>query len=170
MDDGSFPVEVISGVPVMTAPRELDITNAPQLESALRATARHGDGTLVVDMSRTLFCDCATLHRLLAARDRLRADGGDLLLVIGGPAVLRVFQLTGADLLIRNVTSLEEALAQASPAGPGDHRRADDAAGAGDGHGPGQRGMSGLDRQAPDRARRQSIPQLPGRRQQHLSG
>ena len=149
MDDGRFPVEVISGVPVMTAPRDLDITNAPQLESALRAWLPDGSGTLVVDMSRTRYCDSAALHTLLAARTRLRADGGDLLLVIGGEAVLRVFEITGADRLTRTVTTLEEALAQASADRPGDRPRADGAAGASDGHGPRRRRTDELDWQAP---------------------
>jgi anti-sigma B factor antagonist len=122
MDDSSFPVEVISGVPVMTAPCELDITNASELETALQSTAPDGTGTLVIDMSSTRFCDSAALRTLLMARTRLRAGGGDLLLVIAGEAVLRVFQITGADRLIRHVASLEEALARTSS---GDGRSGD---------------------------------------------
>jgi anti-sigma B factor antagonist len=114
MDDSSFPVKVISGVPIMTAPRELDMSNAPELESALRAAAPDGTGTLVIDMSLTTFCDSAALHTLLTARNRFRVGGGDLVLVIAGGAVLRVFEITGADRLIRHVTSLEEALADLS--------------------------------------------------------
>jgi hypothetical protein len=34
MNDGSCPVELIGGVPVVTAPEEIDITNAPELRSA----------------------------------------------------------------------------------------------------------------------------------------
>ena len=43
--------EVASGVPVVTAPEEIDITNAPALRSALLEAAAHGHGTLVVDMT-----------------------------------------------------------------------------------------------------------------------
>lgn len=112
---------VIRGVPVVTTPGELDITNAPQLESALRAV--DGTGTLVVDMSQTRFCDSSALHALLAAHTRLRPDGGGLLLVIGEDAVLRVFEITGADQLIPNVTTLDQALARTS-GGAGEHQRA----------------------------------------------
>ena len=38
--------EVVSGVPVVTAPEEIDITNAPRLRSALLEAAEHGHGTL----------------------------------------------------------------------------------------------------------------------------
>jgi anti-sigma B factor antagonist len=114
MDDSGFPVEMICGVPVVTTPLELDLTNAPRLESALSAAAPDGTGAVVVDMSRTRFCDIAGLRTLLMARTRLRAGGGDLLLVIGEEAVLRILELTGADRLIRLVTDVKEAIEQAS--------------------------------------------------------
>ena len=47
LHDGRFPFEVVSGVPVVTAPEEIDITNAPELRSALLEAAAHGHGTLV---------------------------------------------------------------------------------------------------------------------------
>jgi hypothetical protein len=50
MHDGRFPFEVASGVPVVTAPEEIDITNAPALRSALLKAATHGHGTVAVDM------------------------------------------------------------------------------------------------------------------------
>jgi hypothetical protein len=53
--DDRFPFEVVSGVPVVTAPEEIDITNAPGLRSALLQAAAHGHRTLVVDMTRTRF-------------------------------------------------------------------------------------------------------------------
>ena len=119
MDDGRSPVEATGGVPVVAAPEELDITSAPRLEPALAEAAAKGHGRFVVDMSRTRFCDSAGLHVLLAARNRAQADGGDLVVAIGGEAVLRLFEITGADGLIRHFASLEEALAQASADGPG---------------------------------------------------
>jgi len=121
MQDGSFPLEMVDGVPVVATPEEIDITNAPELRSALLEAAAHGHGTFVADLSRTHFCDSSGLHTLLAAHKRATAAGGDLLLVIPGPAVLRVFTITGVDQIIPNFTSLEEALAQASasrPSGP----------------------------------------------------
>jgi len=117
MHDGRFPVELVSGVPVVGAPEEIDITNAPELSSALRAAAAGRPGTLVADMTRTRFCDSSGLHALLAAHKRAEAEGGELLLVIPSAPVLRVFALTGFDRMIRNFTSLDEALAQTSVSG-----------------------------------------------------
>jgi anti-sigma B factor antagonist len=123
MRDGRFPVELISGVPVLAAPEEIDITNAPDLRSALLEAAADGPGTLVADMTRTRFCDSSGLHALLAACKRAQAEGGELLLVIPSTAVLRVFAITGIDRMIPNFTSLDEALAQTSPNGSnGTHR------------------------------------------------
>ena len=118
MQDSRFPVEIVDGVPVVAAPEEIDITNAPKLRTALLEAAAHGPGTLVADLTRTQFCDSSGLHTLLAAHKRATAAGGDLLVVIPGHAVLRVFTITGVDRIIPNFTSLEEALAQASASRP----------------------------------------------------
>ena len=128
MQDGRFPVEMVDGVPVVAAPEEIDITNAPELRSALLEAAAHGHGSLVADLSQTQFCDSSGLHTLLAAHKRATAAGGDMRLVLPGNAVLRVFTITGVDRIIPNFTSLEEALAQTSANGsngPNGPRRAD---------------------------------------------
>ena len=109
MHDGRFPFEVVSGVPVVTAPEEIDITSAPDLRSALVDAAAHGHGTLVVDMTRTQFCDSSGLHTLLAAHRRAQAEGGELLLVISASPVLRIFAVTGIDRMIPSFTTLDQA-------------------------------------------------------------
>jgi anti-sigma B factor antagonist len=116
MPDDSFLVEVLGDVPVVAAPEDIDITNAEALRSALHTAAASGPGTLVVDMTRTRFCDMAGVHALMAAHKRARAEGGEVLLVIPSVAVLRVFSLTGVDLEIPNVTNLAEALELAAAA------------------------------------------------------
>jgi anti-sigma B factor antagonist len=112
--DAGFPVDVIGGVPVVRAPEDVDIVNANGLRAALvyAAGLQPPHGALVVDMARTEFCDTAGLHALVAAHKRARAGGGQVLLVIGGAAVLRVFSITGLDRVIPHVTSLEEALSR----------------------------------------------------------
>jgi anti-anti-sigma factor len=117
MPEASFPVEVVSGVPVVTAPEEIDITNAAGLRAALLEAAAHGSGTLVADMAQTQFCDSAGLNVLVRAHERARAGGGELLLIICTAAVLRIFAVTGIDHLIPNFPTLEQALAPA-PAVP----------------------------------------------------
>jgi anti-sigma B factor antagonist len=113
MRDGRFPFTLVSGVPVVTTPEEIDITNAAALRSALLDAAAHGHGTLAVDMTATRFCDSSGLHALLAAHKRAEGEGGELLLVCSAAAVLRVFELTALDRMIPTFASLDQALPHA---------------------------------------------------------
>jgi anti-anti-sigma factor len=126
MPDDSFPVEVLGGVPVVAAPEEIDITNAEALQSALLMAATGGHGTLVVDMTRTQFCDSSGLHALIAAYKRAGAEGCEVLLVIPSVAVLRVFAITCVDRMIPNFTTLAEALEQTATTVNGRHRQPDE--------------------------------------------
>jgi anti-sigma B factor antagonist len=122
--DARFPAGVAEGIAVVTAPAEIDITNAEQLRSALLRAAAKEPATLVVDMSRTRFCDSAGLHTLVAAHRRARTEGRRLLLVISSAPVLRVLALTGIDRMIPNFTTLAEALDQPNvPANGHDRHR-----------------------------------------------
>ena len=125
MQDGRFPVGLVGGVPVVTAPEEIDITNAPELRAALLEAA-DGRRTLMADMTRTRFCDSSGLHALLAAHKRAQAEGGELLLVIPSVAVLRAFTVTGIDHMIPNFTSLDDALAHTPSNGSNGRHRPDD--------------------------------------------
>jgi anti-sigma B factor antagonist len=106
----SFPVEVIEGVPVVTAPEEIDVANAALLRKALTEAAGPGHALVVVDMSRTRFCDSAGLNALVAASRRARAEGGEVRLVITGGSVVRIVELTGVARVIPIYPNLEEAL------------------------------------------------------------
>ena len=114
MPEDKFPVEVVQGVPVVAAPEEIDITNAGELRRALLESAAHGSGTLVVDLTRTQFCDTSGLHALVGARKRAQAEGGDMLLVTPGAGVLRIFAITGLDQVFPSFTTVDEALAHIS--------------------------------------------------------
>ncbi len=103
------PYELVNGVPVVVAPEEIDVTNAPGVRSALQQAAADGHDRLVLDLTKTRFCDSSGIHTLLSVHQRARAGGGELRLVIPDPAAVRIFSITGADRLIPNVSSLEEA-------------------------------------------------------------
>jgi anti-sigma B factor antagonist len=103
---------MINGVPVVAAPAEIDVTTAEQLRSVLLRAAVRGQATIVVDMSRTRFCDSAGLTVLVRAHRRAVADGGELRAVLpAGGAVARIFALTCLDRVIPVFASLDEALA-----------------------------------------------------------
>lgn len=110
MPDIRFPVTLTGDVPVVSAPEEIDATNAEGLRTAMLKAA-HLHPVMVIDMSQTRFCDSAGLHALLTARRRASDQGGDLVLVLSGAAVLRLLAISGADRLIPNFATLDEALA-----------------------------------------------------------
>jgi anti-anti-sigma factor len=106
----SFPVEVVEGVPVVTAPEEIDLANAAGLQAALLEAVEPGRALVVVDMSRTRFCDSAGLNALVGAARQARAEGGEVRLVVVGESVARIVALTGVDRVIPIYASLEDAL------------------------------------------------------------
>ena len=130
MREISFPVQVVEGVPVVTAPEEVDLANAAGLRAALLEAAlleaarpelarpelarpelaEPGRALIVVDMSRTRFCDSAGLNALVGAARQARADGGEVRLVVVGEAVARIVALTGVDRVIPVYAGLEDAL------------------------------------------------------------
>jgi anti-sigma B factor antagonist len=114
----AFPVEVVGGVPVVAAPEEIDITNAKGLQAALGQAAENGPGSLVVDLTRTSFCDSAAIHALVDAHKRARAEGGQVLLAVSGAAVPRIFEITGVDQVLPRFPSVAEALAYVPSPGP----------------------------------------------------
>jgi len=116
MHDAGFPVEMVSGVPVVVTPEEVDITNAARLRAVLLETAAARHGTLVVDMSQTAFCDTAGIHALVSAHKQAQAERGELRLVITTPMVQRIFTITGLDDVIPHFGSREDALTASSPA------------------------------------------------------
>ena len=111
-----YPIEMVNGVPVVAAPAEIDASTAHWLGELLLQAHCWGHGTFVVDMSRTRFCDAASVGVLVRAHKRALAQGGELRLVIpASTLVLRVFAVTGIDQVIPNFPGLDEAL-QSAPA------------------------------------------------------
>ena len=103
---------MINGVPVVAAPAEIDVTTARQLRTVLLRSASRGHPTIVVDMTRTRFCDSAGLTVLVRAHRRTLADGGGLRLVMPADgSILLIFAITGLHHIIPLFDSLDEALA-----------------------------------------------------------
>lgn len=104
--------KLVDGVCVVAAPVEIDVTTAGQLRAVLLGATDAVHPMVVVDMTRTVFCDVSGLHTLLRAYKRAVSKGGDLRLVVPADgAVSRVIHLTGLDRLIPCFSSLASALA-----------------------------------------------------------
>ena len=76
---------------------ELDIVNAPQLESQLAAVEADAGGTLILDLRGVEFVDSTGLRALIAANERARSAGRRLVIVRGAKAVDRLLSLTQLD-------------------------------------------------------------------------
>ena len=108
-----YSCQMSGGVPVVTAPAEIDTATAGQLRAILVEWHSRGHTTVIVDLTGTQFCDSAGLRELVVAHKRAVADGGGLQLVTPADGVfLRIFTATGLDGIIPHFVTLGQALAQ----------------------------------------------------------
>jgi anti-sigma B factor antagonist len=116
-----YPLRRLGPHAVIAMPAEIDMTNADQVGQALLAAAGPGVAVLIIDMSKTTFCDSAGVHAVISAYRHATTTGTQLRLV--ATTVLRIFSVIGADEVIPLYATLEEALADAAPAPAtsGDH-------------------------------------------------
>jgi anti-anti-sigma factor len=102
-----------AGSGVVVAPSgELDHDTVELLREPLERSLDDGITRIVVDCSDLLFCDSTGLNVLLAARLRAEEAGGAVHLAAMRPAVARVFEITGAEIVFKVHGSLDEALAE----------------------------------------------------------
>lgn len=92
------PVEG-STVTVVTIHGEIDAHTADQVRSAVDAALSPG-AQLVVDLSHVTFMDSTGLGVFVTTLKHLRENEGSLDLVITSPRVMKVFELTGLDVII----------------------------------------------------------------------
>jgi anti-sigma B factor antagonist len=98
------------GLAVVTAPAEIDITNAGLLRAALLSALEDSPPVVVVDMTATDFCDSTGLNVLVRAQKQASAQGTALRLVIRAAAVQRMLAVTGVAELFAMHDTLAAAL------------------------------------------------------------
>lgn len=99
------------GCTVVSASGELDVHTAPALKSQLDGLSQSPSPSLVVDLAEVGFIDSTGLGVLVSTLKHVRESGGSLDVVVSSPRVLRVFALTGLDVVIPLHATLDEALA-----------------------------------------------------------
>lgn len=95
-----FSISDASDPPVMTVRGELDLASAPKLAAAMSELIDRGHTRVAVDLAAVEFIDSSGLGVLVGSLQRLREDGGDLMLRAASPAVARILELTGLDGLL----------------------------------------------------------------------
>jgi anti-anti-sigma factor len=86
LGDGLVGIEVIG---------EFDLADLPSVEDLIDGSADGSSGGLLVDLSRCGFIDSSGIRTLLETDRNARAAGGRVAIASLGPAVRRVFELTG---------------------------------------------------------------------------
>jgi anti-anti-sigma factor len=89
-------VAPVDKAPVVMLTGEIGINTVDKLAAALEPL----DGRVVIDLCGLSFLECMAIGALVAARDRLQADGGDLHLRSPQDQVRRVLEILGLDDLI----------------------------------------------------------------------
>jgi anti-sigma B factor antagonist len=122
IEDHEYMIRWVGSQAVITMPAEVDATNADLVRKALLSAARPEAPVLVIDMTRTTFCDSAGVHAVITAYRQAAETGTQLRLA--ATTVQRIFTVIGADQLMPIYPALEAALAdtadgQASPSGTG---------------------------------------------------
>ena len=79
---------------------ELDFATRSALDEQLEeVTAGRGSPHVALDLSHLSFCDSSGLNALIAARKRVHAAGGDLVLLNPRPRLTELLRITGLDRL-----------------------------------------------------------------------
>ncbi len=99
------------GVVIVNVAGEIDAHTAPAVREAVHG-AIGSKVRLVVDLTDVTFLDSTGLGVLVTALKRVRELDGSLDLVITSPRVLKVFTLTGLDVVIPIHETLDAALTQ----------------------------------------------------------
>ena len=100
MPEDRFPVLWSGQVAVVRMPAEVDATIADDMREALLSVLNLGATAVVIDMTRTSFCDSAGVSALLRAQRRACAGDARLRVATRSSALLRLFDLIGVTAMI----------------------------------------------------------------------
>ena len=109
--DERFTVAWSGPVAVVTAPGEIDITNAEAFRDALLSALNAGAAGLIADLTPTTFLDSSGVTALVRAARRAAATGAALRLAVTAAPILRVLSLVGIDRMIQVHPSVADAVA-----------------------------------------------------------
>jgi anti-sigma B factor antagonist len=101
---------------VVSLSGELDLHTAPTFEEEVERAFADGGRRVIVDLIGVTFIDSVALGVLTRSAKRLRSLGGECLVVSDDPRIVRVFQITGLDRILRIEHTLAEAVEQLAAA------------------------------------------------------
>jgi anti-sigma B factor antagonist len=92
-----FSDRLLHGCVIVEVRGEVDFGSAPVMDQRLSAILGVQAPTVVLDLSRLTFVDCAALRVLAAVEERAAAHGTTIVLAAARPRVARILQITGLD-------------------------------------------------------------------------
>ena len=95
---------------VVSLEGDLDMANAPRLQSTIEQAATDGDLMLVLDLQRLRFMDSTGLRLVLWARDRCQESDRQFALTPGSQQVQRLLSVSGAGEHLRIIPSADDLL------------------------------------------------------------
>ena len=115
--DGWWPVSGVRSViwvgrvAVVALPAEVDVSNVGRIRLDLADVLAQDASAVIIDMSKTTFCDSAGVTALVRAARQANSSGAGLRVAASAPAVTRVLTITGVDRLIEIYPSVAAAMA-----------------------------------------------------------
>lgn len=110
--DLQVEVSTADSIPLVSVVGELDAIAAPQLDNVLAPLLAGDTGAgLVLDLAGVTFMDSSGLGVCIKAIKGVRANSGEVALVVTTPRVLKVLEITGIDKAVTVVDSVADALA-----------------------------------------------------------
>ena len=100
---------------VVAARGELGLASAAEFKAALETASDLGVGRVIADLAAVTILDSAGLGILLTSAQRLRMNGGELVVVTDDPRIIGLFERTRLDLVARLERSLLDAVSGLVP-------------------------------------------------------
>jgi len=111
LSTGRFPVRWYGTLAVVTTPAEIDVANEREVGEQLNTLLGKQPSMLVVDLTRTRFCDSAGIAALVSAWRRAEFLGVPFRVAAPSEPVLRVLRVLGVNSLMDIFPSLGAAVA-----------------------------------------------------------
>ena len=101
---------VAPGQTVVEVGGEIDVYTAPRLREALISLVDNGNYHLIIDLEGVEFLDSTALGVLVGGLKRVRAYDGSIDLVCTQKKIMRIFRITGLNMVFVIYDSVKEAL------------------------------------------------------------
>jgi anti-sigma B factor antagonist len=98
------------GFEVVDVEGEIDVYTAPRLRELLIDLVNHGEYKLILNLGRVEFLDSTGMGVLVGGLKRVRAHDGSMYLVCTQERILKIFRITGNNMVLPIFDTVDEAV------------------------------------------------------------